>query len=405
MAIRHADRHRLGAKIAEELANDLVQSGEIDLACSICLKAGSLEKTKHILQKNGNVEQWKDILLEILLKVNDNGSAMALSFLLVEHFNFRADTIAECYSLNGKTREGFDFLCRLVRTRETSYDVQTKALMMAFELGKHHAEKVLAPGSGFTKFDKELASKLAIDVGLYEQGIELVENDKEQQLSLVSEYCHMIKFQWIRNSFAKMETDDQICRQLVEMKQHHRNWPVILKIIDSFFRQLNTAEMIEKVFNGDKDGSLYLHQHLTNLKKNCPTGDKVFNQFYLQSCCVSGNVLDAEMACKNTKFQFNGKQMAEFIMARKEKSLNRLLMFICDRFDLVEDMVRFFYKENELNFVEAYTAVLNPQRLPKVINVLKQLREENGGHDRNLDEHIDRISKIVPQNSLFKRLI
>ena len=46
------------------------------------------------------------------------------------------------------------------------------------------------------------------------------------------------------------------------------------------------------------------------------------------------------------------------------------LIIVCDRFDFVEDLTQFLYKNNMLQFIEAYVQKINPINTPAVVGAL-----------------------------------
>ncbi len=59
------------------------------------------------------------------------------------------------------------------------------------------------------------------------------------------------------------------------------------------------------------------------------------------------------------------------------------LIIVCDRFDFVEDLTRYLYSNNMLQYIEAYVQKINPINTPSVVGALLDV-DCNEDYIRNL---------------------
>src|SRR3989338_4529886 len=81
-----------------------------------------------------------------------------------------------------------------------------------------------------------------------------------------------------------------------------------------------------------------------------------------------GQFKDVERIVRESSY-YDPETIKQFFMDSKLADQLPLIV-VCDRFDFIEDLTRFLYKNNMSKYIEAYVQKINPLNTPAVVGAL-----------------------------------
>jgi clathrin heavy chain len=96
--------------------------------------------------------------------------------------------------------------------------------------------------------------------------------------------------------------------------------------------------------------------------------DPEVNFKYIQAATRTGQIREVERICRESN-HYNPEKVKNFL--KEAKMSDQLpLIIVCDRFNMVHDLVLYLYQNNLTNFIEVYVQQVNSARTPQVVGGL-----------------------------------
>lgn len=89
---------------------------------------------------------------------------------------------------------------------------------------------------------------------------------------------------------------------------------------------------------------------------------------YIQAATRTGQIREVERICRESN-HYNPEKVKNFL--KEAKMADQLpLIIVCDRFNMVHDLVLYLYQNNLTSFIEVYVQQVNSARTPQVVGGL-----------------------------------
>jgi clathrin heavy chain len=146
-----------------------------------------------------------------------------------------------------------------------------------------------------------------------------------------------------------------------------QNLQLVVQIAQKTVDRLTIPAVIE-IFESFKayDGTFAFLAPFVNFNTDAEVQFK-----YIEAACKVGNVAEVERIVRESN-SYEPERVKEFLKEIKLPDQVPLII-VCDRFDFVEDLTRYLYKNNHARFIDVYVQKVNSQQLPVVIGTLLDL--------------------------------
>lgn len=158
-----------------------------------------------------------------------------------------------------------------------------------------------------------------------------------------------------------------VCLRELLRSNRTANLQLVVQIAAKCVDRLTIPAVIE-IFESFKayDGTFLFLAPFVNFSTDAEVHFK-----YIEAACKTGNVAEVERIVRESN-SYEPERVREFLKEIKLPDQVPLII-VCDRFDFVEDLTRFLYKNNHARFIEVYVTRVNAQQLPVVIGTLLDL--------------------------------
>ncbi|WAR01555.1 LOW QUALITY PROTEIN: CLH1-like protein [Mya arenaria] len=360
---------------SEELG-DLVKAGDTTLALSIYLRAnvpnkviqcfaetGQFQKIVLYAKKVGHTPDYIFLLRNIMRMNPEQGLQFAQ--MLVQEDEPLADLnqVVDVFMESNLIQQCTSFLLdALKNNRPAEGPLQTRLLEMNLMSAPQVADAILG-NQMFTHYDKAHIAQLCEKAGLLQRALEHYTDLYDIKRAVV--HTHLLNPEWLVNYFGSLSVEDSLeCLKAMLTANIRQNLQVCVQIASKYHEQLTTNSLIE-VFESFKsfEGLFYFLGSIVNFSQ-----DQDVHFKYIQAACKTGQIKEVERICRESNC-YDPERVKNFL--KEAKLTDQLpLIIVCDRFDLVHDLVLYLYRNSLQKYIEIYVQKVNPSRLPIVIGGL-----------------------------------
>ena len=359
---------------SEELG-DLVKPYDTTLALATYLKAevhpkvitclAELQQFDKILPYSAKVNYQPNfvVLISNLLRSSpDKASEFAISLLANPQTasQIEVEKIADIFFSQNHIQQGTSFLLDALKANTPDQGhLQTRVL----EINLLHAPQVADAILGnniFTHYDKPTIASLAEKAGLYQRALENYTDIKDIKRCIVN--TSALPADWLVDFFGKLNVEQSMaCLKTLMDNNLAANLQIVVQVATKFSDLIGSHTLI-KLFEDYKsnDGLYYYLASLVNLTDE---KDVVFK--YIQAACKAGHFQEVERIVRENNV-YDPEKVKNFL---KDAQLQDQmpLVIVCDRFNMVHDLVLYLYKTQNFKFIEVYVQQVNPSKTAQVV--------------------------------------
>ncbi|CAK5085762.1 unnamed protein product [Meloidogyne enterolobii] len=410
---------------SEELG-DLVKQYDVNLALSIYLRGSVPHKVvqcfaemgqfdKIILYaKKANYEpdylyQMRQVLrthpdnaatfAQMLVSEGPNGEPLAdINQVLFVTFCFSFQTslkIVDCFVEVGNIQQCTAFLLEALKgDSESQAHLQTRLLEMNLLSNPQVADAILG-NRMFSYYDRAAIGQLCEKAGLLQRALEHFTDLYDIKRTVV--HTTLFNPEWLINYFGRLNVQDSLeCLKAMLQTNLRQSLQIVVQIASKYSEQLTTQALID-LFESFKsyEGLFYYLGSIVNFSQDPEVHFK-----YIQAATRAGHVKEVERICRESNY-YDAERVKTYL--KEAKLTDQLpLIIVCDRYDMVHDLVLYLYRSNLMKSIEVFVSKVNPKRLPIVVGALldvdcsedtiKQLIQNTRGKF-DIDELVEEVEK------------
>lgn len=360
---------------SEELG-DLVKPVDPTLALSVYLRAnvpskviqcfaetGQFHKIVLYAKKAGYTPDYINLLRQVMRTSPEKGAQFAQMLVAEEEPLADINHIVDVFMESNLIQPCTSFLLdALKRNRPEDGPLQTRCLEMNLAAAPQVADAILG-NQMFTHYDKPHIAQLCEKAGLLQRALEQYSDLYDIKRAVV--HTNLLNPEWLVTFFGKLSVEDSIeCLKAMLQSNIRQNLQICVQIATKYHDQLGTDALID-LFESFKsyEGLFYFLGSIVNLSE-----DKEVHFKYIQAACKTGQLKEVERICRESN-HYDPERVKNFL--KEAKLTDQLpLIIVCDRFNLVHDLVLYLSRNNLTKYVEIYVQKVNPSRLPVVVGGL-----------------------------------
>jgi len=154
------------------------------------------------------------------------------------------------------------------------------------------------------------------------------------------------------------------CLKEMLVSNMRQNLQVVVSIATKYSEQL-TPDALTRLFEENRcvEGLYFYLGSIVNFSQDPEVHFK-----YIEASCKTGQLKEVERVTRESEY-YPAERTKDFL---KEAKLAdpRPLINVCDRYDYVEELTQYLYKNNMIKYIEVYVQKVNPARTPKVVGAL-----------------------------------
>ncbi|KAL3090143.1 hypothetical protein niasHS_006595 [Heterodera schachtii] len=395
---------------SEELG-DLVKQYDINLALSIYLRGNVPHK---VVQCFAELGQFEKIILyakkvnfepdylfqmrQVLRTHPENSSKFAL-MLLNEGPSGEPladiNQIVDCFAEAGNIQQCTAFLLEALKSDDESQGhLQTRLLEMNLMSNPQVADAILG-NRMFNHYDRASIGQLCEKAGLPQRALEHFTDLYDIKRTVV--HTQHFNSEWLVSYFGRLNVQDSLeCLKAMLQANLRQNFQIVVQIASKYCEQLGTQSLID-IFESFKsyEGLFYFLGSIVNFSQDPEVHFK-----YIQAATRTGQIKEVERICRESNC-YDPERVKNYL--KEAKLADQLpLIIVCDRHDMVQDLVLYLYRSNLMKSIEVFVSKVNPKRLPIVVGALlnvdcsedqiKQLIQITRGKF-DIDELVEEVEK------------
>jgi clathrin heavy chain len=239
---------------------------------------------------------------------------------------------------------------------------QTRLLEINLQMAPQVANAIFE-NDMFSHYDRPHIARLCEQAGLYQRALEHYTEIADVKRVIV--HTNMIPPEVLVAYFGNLSAEFGLeCLKTLLATNPSGNATICVQIATKFSEALGAAEIIPlfEQYNCIQ-GLFYYLQAVVNFSEDPDVHFK-----YIQAGCKLGQLPEVERITRESNF-YDPVAVRDFLMeARLQDQLP--LINVCDKHDMVEDLVKYLYTNNMLKFIQIYVTDMNPMSAPKVAAAL-----------------------------------
>ncbi|KHN74993.1 putative clathrin heavy chain 1 [Toxocara canis] len=278
--------------------------------------------------------------------------------------------------------------------RESEGHLQTKLLEMNLMYAPQVADAILG-NKMFTHYDRAAIGQLCEKAGLLQRALEHFTDLYDIKRTVV--HTQHLKPDWLVNYFGQLSVEDSLeCLKAMLQTNMRQNLQIVVQIATKYHEQLTTHALID-LFESFKsyEGLFYFLGSIVNFSQDPEVHFK-----YIQAATRTGQIKEVERICRESNC-YEAERVKNYL--KEAKLTDQLpLIIVCDRHDMVHDLVLYLYRNNLQKYIEVFVQKVNPARLPIVVgglldvdcseDAIKQLIINTRGKF-DIDELVEEVEK------------
>uniref|UniRef100_A0A0N5AMW6 Clathrin heavy chain n=1 Tax=Syphacia muris TaxID=451379 RepID=A0A0N5AMW6_9BILA len=394
---------------SEELG-DLVRPHDPNVALSVYLRGNIPHKVVQCFAETGQFDKIilyakkvnfePDYLFQLrqVLRTNPEMGAKFAQMLITEGGDeplADINQIVGCFEEVQAIQPCTSFLLEVLKNdRESEGHLQTKLLEMNLIYAPQVADAILG-NQMFHHYDRAAIGQLCEKAGLLQRALEHFTDLYDIKRTVV--HTQHLKPDWLVNYFGQLSVDDSLeCLKAMLQTNMRQNLQIVVQIATKYHEQLSTHALID-LFESFKsyEGLFYFLGSIVNFSQDPEVHFK-----YIQAATRTGQIKEVERICRESNC-YEAERVKNYL--KEAKLTDQLpLIIVCDRHDMVHDLVLYLYRNNLQKYIEVFVQKVNPARLPIVVgglldvdcaeDAIKQLIMNTRGKF-DIDELVEEVEK------------
>lgn len=355
---------------------DALKGASIKLALSVYYRAeahakvvacfaetGDTDKIQAYCQKVGYNADWQRLTSQLMMSNPDAASALTAKLASTGAAGVDVNATVDSLMQRGMIQQATSLLLDVLKDNKASDGpMQTKLLEMNLISAPQVADAILG-NEMFTHYDRLRVAQLSEKAGLFHRALEHYQdlNDIKRVLS----NAHMIKPDFLVEFFARLSVDDSLECLKHLLRVNPRDYlQLVVQICAKYSDQLGAANVIEmlETFNATEGMFHYLAGAVAK------STEAVVHNKYIEASAKMGQLKEVERMVRESD-HYDAEHVKDFLQQAKLPDQLPLIV-VCDRFDFVDDLTRYLYKNNMSRYIEAYVQRINTVNTPIVVGAL-----------------------------------
>jgi clathrin heavy chain len=271
--------------------------------------------------------------------------------------------VVDLFMSRNLVQETTEFLLEVLKNNKPEEGpLQTRLLEINLQMAPQVANAIFE-NDMFSHYDRPHIARLCEQAGLYQRALEHYTELSDVKRVIV--HTNMIPPEVLINYFGKLSAEFGLeCLKTLLATNPQGNATICVQIATKFSEALGAAEIIPlfEQYNCIQ-GMFYYLQAVVNFSEDPDVHFK-----YIQAGCKLGQLPEVERITRESNC-YDPVAVRDFLMeARLQDQLP--LINVCDKHDMVEDLVKYLYTNNMLKFIQIYVTDMNPMSAPKVAAAL-----------------------------------
>ncbi|PVV01950.1 hypothetical protein BB560_003614 [Smittium megazygosporum] len=363
---------------SEELG-DIVYEHDVTLALSIYLRAaahskaiqcfaqlGQFDKILLYTQKTGYSPNWTDILNQASKIDGDKARELASSLVKAQPQLLSAENAATILMSHNLIPQTTSFLLDILRDNDPNdAPLQTKLLEMNLIHAPQVADAILG-NRVLTHFDKNHIAQLCERAGLHQRALELFTDIADIRRVIVQ--TGGLGSEWVIEYLGNLSQENAalILKDMLT-SDSKGNLQTVVQAAIKYSEKIGPQVIISMFEETNSLEGLYYY--LGSAINTTTDSAVVFK--YIQVACQVGQFKEVERIVRDNNSYDPIKVKNYLIEANLEDQLS--LIIVCDKHNLVKDLISHLYKYRYYKFIEVYVQQVNSAKLPDVVGSLLDL--------------------------------
>ncbi|KAH8602632.1 hypothetical protein B0O99DRAFT_697070 [Bisporella sp. PMI_857] len=364
---------------SEELG-DIVRPHDLNLALSIYLRANAPGKVVAAFAETGQFEKILPYstqvgyqpdfvqLLQHIVRINPEKGAEFATQLANHEGGSLVDIerVVDVFQSQGMVQPATAFLLdALKENRPEQGHLQTRLLEMNLLNAPQVADAILG-NDMFSHYDRPRIAQLCEQAGLSQRALEHYDDPESIKRVIVNIVTSPTFSQdWLTQFFGRLSLEQSLdCLDAMLRSNIRQNLGAVVQIATKYSDLLGPTRLID-LFEKYKtsEGLFYYLGSIVNLSE-----DQDVNFKYIEAATKMGQFQEVERICRDSN-HYNAEKVKNFL---KEAKLSEQLplIIVCDRFNMIHDLVLYLYQNKQFQSIEVYVQRVNPARAPAVVGGL-----------------------------------
>lgn len=361
---------------SEELG-DVVRPHDTSLALSIYLEANVPQKVVASYAETGQFDQILPYaknagytpdyvaLLQNVVRINPEKGAEFAAALANDPNGALVDIgrVVDVFMSQNMIQQATAFLLDALKdNRPDQGQLQTRLLEMNLVNAPQVADAILG-NDMFSYYDKARIAQLCESAGLYQRALEHYEDPTAIKRVIVN--TTVLNQDWLINYFGRFSVEQSLdCLNEMLRSNIRQNLQAVVQIATKYSDLLGPLQLME-LFERYKtaEGLYYYLGSIVNLSEDPDVHFK-----YIEAATKMQQFTEVERICRDSN-HYNPEKVKNFL---KEAKLQEQLplIIVCDRFDMIHDLVLYLYQNHHYKSIEVFVQRINPSRTPFVVGAL-----------------------------------
>ncbi|KAI4086845.1 MAG: hypothetical protein LQ344_007246 [Seirophora lacunosa] len=361
---------------SEELG-DLARIHDVQLALSIYLRAnvpqkvvagfaetGQFEKILPYAKQSGYQPDFAQLLQHIVRVNPEKGAEFATALANDENGPLvDIERVVDVFQSQNMIQQATAFLLDALKDNKPEQGhLQTRLLEMNLVNAPQVADAIIG-NDMFSYYDKARISQLCENAQLFQRALENSEDPATIKRNVVR--TDRLNPDWLVGYFGRMSLEQSLdCLNEMLKVNIRQNLQAVVQIATKYSDLLGPTRLVD-LFEKYRtaEGLYYYLGSIVNLSEDPEVHFK-----YIEAATKMSQFTEVERICRESNY-YNPEKVKNFL---KEAKLTEQLplIIVCDRFNLIHDLVLYLYQNQQFKSIEVYVQRVNPARTPFVIGGL-----------------------------------
>ncbi|KAK3108031.1 Clathrin heavy chain, partial [Teratosphaeriaceae sp. CCFEE 6253] len=387
-----------------EQLGDMVRIHDIALAQQIYQESGASQKVIAAMAESGSFDQilpysrsvgytpdFNGLLQNIVRIAPEKGAEFATNIAREDPSLIDIDRTVDIFQSQGMVQQATAFLLDVLQgDLPEQGHLQTRLLEMNLMNAPQVADAILG-NEMFHHYDRPRIAQLCENAGLLTRALEHYDDPASIKRCIIQ--SDKIPEDFLIGYFGRLTVElaleclDEMLK--VNIRQNLQAVINIAKKYSDLFGPTRIIDLLEKYRTAE--GLYFYLGGIVNISE-----DKDVTFKYIEAATKMGQLQEVERVCRESNF-YDATKVVNFL--KEQKLTEQLpLIIVCDRFNLIHDLVLYLYKNQQFKSIEVYVQRVNPSRTPAVVGGLL---------DVDCDEGIIKglLSSVTPQSIPIDELV
>ena len=325
---------------------------------------GQVEAILPFVKKTGYQPDFANLIRNIVAHNPEKGAEFAMALVNDENGPLvDVERVVDVFQSQNLYQQATAFLLDALKANQPEQGhLQTRLLEMNLINAPQVADAILG-NEMFTHYDRARIAQLCENAQLYQRALENSDDPASIKRNIVR--TDKLNPDWLVNYFGRMSLEQSLdCLNEMLKVNIRQNLHAVYQIATKYSELLGPHRLID-LFEKYRtaEGLYYYLGSIVNLSED---PEVVFK--YIEAATAMKQTPEVERICRDNNF-YNPEKVKNFL---KEARLTEQLplIIVCDRFNLIHDLVLYLYQNQQFKSIEVYVQRVNPSRTPFVIGGL-----------------------------------